>query len=132
MPETTTTTSLRLLSPGDKFMLRGVDYVLVQHRRTKTLIRNVDNGKDYLLAQSAQVVHIGTDLDTLSAAVNKQAERTARLDIPAGTKVRFVDNERTRRRGIAGIETVITRVNSKTYGLANGWRVAPEYVERVA
>lgn len=129
---TTTATdrrSLRMLEPGAGFTFQGKQYVYIAPRRTKGLIRTTD-GKEYLLSLGALVQPTGEqDLDALSASINRQAERTARLDIPAGTKVRIVDDERTRRRGIAGVETVVSRVNSKTYGLANGWRVAPNYVE---
>lgn len=133
---TTTTTerkALFTLDPGDVFVHSTTTYVVIAHRRSKTLIRSVVEGKEYLLSMNAQVSPTGErDLDAVSASVNRQAERTARLTIAAGTKVRIVDNERTRKRGIAGVETVVTRVNSKSYGLANGWRVGPEYVEAIS
>jgi hypothetical protein len=131
MTTTTPTQALMRLRAGDKFTYNGKEFVVVKHRQTKTLIRNLADGKDYLLSQGAIVTKIGQDLDALSAAVNAQADRTPKLDIPVGAKVRIVDNERTRRSGIAGTETIVVRVNSKTYGLANDWRVTPGYVEVV-
>lgn len=128
----TNLTSLHFLQPGDKFAYQGVDYVYVQPRRTKGLVRRVHDGKDFVLSLGASVMHVGNDTDVLSAALSERQGSRAQLTLSPGDKVRFVDNDRTRRRGIAGVETVIVKVNQKTYGLANGWNVSPEYIEAVA
>jgi hypothetical protein len=132
MPDTTTApVSLIQLDPGETFTFGGKDYVLVKHRRSKSLIRNVAAGTDHLLASHAKVVRTGKNLDALSDAINQRAARAPKFTMTVGQRVRIVDDERTRRRGIAGVEAVIERVNSKTYSLSNGWRVSPDYVEAV-
>lgn len=130
------TVALYTTQPGTKIQYRGTDYVVVEHARTRTKISRVADRKMFVLNMNSPVLVIGNDDDALVAALEARAERQAERGyvaptLKAGTKVRFVDDERTRKAGLAGTETVIVRVNTKTYGLANGYRVGPSFVEAV-
>jgi len=136
----TTLTQLALVQPGTKILFNAQEYVVVEHARTRTKISRTSDGKMFVLSMNARVAEVGRDNDALAAALAAREERmaarngaayTARPTLTVGTKVRFADTAQTRKAGIAGEESVIVRVNTKTYGLANGYRVTPGLVEEI-
>lgn len=132
MSDTTTTAPVSLiqLRNGDTFQFRGKDYVLVEHKRAKSSIATIGDGqiRIYNLDMAAKVVKTGHDQTALRLAL---AALYPPVKFKVGDTVRIVNNERTRSRGIAGAESVVIRVNSKTVGLANGWRISPNMIEAV-
>lgn len=132
MTDTTITEpiSLSRLRHGDTFTFRGKDYVLVEHKQSKSAIGTIGDGqiRIYNLGMAAKVVKIGhsdTDYQLALAALYPP------IPFKVGDKVRVVSNDRTRRQGVAGTESTVVRINSKTVGLANGWRISPSWVEAV-
>ena len=132
MTDTTTETPVSLiqLRHGDTFTFRGTDYVLVEHKRAKSAIATIGDGaiKIYNLSMSAKVVKTGHDDTAYALAV---VALYPPVNFKPGDKVRVVDNPRTRNSKIAGVEAVVVRVNAKTLGLSNGWRISPGWVEAV-
>lgn len=128
---TTTPTHKQLfsLTAGDTFEHRGTAYVMTGFGRSRAQISRLSDGKAFVLAGTARVMPTGRDEDALARAL--QAGPRATLDLRPGQKVRIVTNQRTRNAGIAGVETIITKVNAKTYALATGYRVSPDYVEAI-
>ena len=132
MSDTTTTELVTLYSlrPGDTFYYRGTHYVLTGFNRTRVTMATVAHPvKRYTLAASAKVQRAAQDLDALSRALVEQ--ETVMPTLRVGTKVRIVTNTRTSNAGLAGMESVIVKVNGKTYGLANGVRISPNWVTEV-
>lgn len=119
---------LYMLKPGDTFTYRSSEYVLVKHDQTRSTIATVGDGeiKIYKLAMRAPVTVTGHDDAALGLAF-----RAMQPEIPVkpGDKVRIKVTDATRRRGIAGTETIVEKVNSKTVSLSNGWRVSPALIE---
>lgn len=135
MTDTTTETtpvSLIQLRHGDTFTFRGTEYVLVKHNQSKSVIATIGDGsiKVYNLSMSAKVVKTGKDPVAHRLAL-AAAYPTNLVNFKPGDAVRIVANDRTRRQKIAGVETVVIRVNSKTVTLANQWRVSPQMIEAV-
>ena len=133
MTDTTTApVSLIQLRHGDTFTFRGKDYVLVKHNQSKSVIASVGDGavKVYNLTMRAQVTKTGHD-DAAHRLALGVAYPTNLVNFKVGDTVRIVANERTRRQKIAGVETIVVRVNSKTVTLANNWRVSPQLLEAV-
>lgn len=132
---TTTPTTLFLLRPGDVFFHQSIRYVVIEHMRSRTKIARISDRKQFVLSMSARVLPDGHDSETFAAVLEGNAERRAArgqtLDLKVGQKVRIVDDSRTRKAGIAGVVTTIVRVNQKTYGLANDYRVGPSFVEAI-
>lgn len=126
---TTDTQTVRLISlkPGDKFTYGGVEYMLIQYGRgTKEHIARVSDRTPMQLARTAYVLPAGRDEKLFGEILNAVTPQ-----LRPGTTVRIVTNARTTKAGIAGVESVITRANDKTYTLANGYRISPSWVEEV-
>jgi hypothetical protein len=120
----------RVMRAG-KFRFRGTEYVVVEHMRSRTKIFRISDGREYVLSMDAKVEHVGEDREAFATALATRVEAGAVPTLAPGTTVRIVDNEFSRKRGLAGKEVVIVKRNSKTYSLANGWRVSPSMVEEV-
>jgi hypothetical protein len=71
------------------------------------------------------------ELQEARAEARAEAGYASRPTLRPGTKVRFVDTAQTRKAGLVGQESVIVKTNTKTYGLANGYRVTPGLVEEI-
>lgn len=124
--------SLIQLRVGDGFTFRGEEYIIVKHGRgSKQHIARVSDLKSFTLSISAQVVKGEARPDTLAAYLAARELVSPSPSLRPGTKIRIVDNANTRAKGIAGVESVIVRTNTKTYTLANEWRVSPGFVEEV-
>lgn len=132
MSDTTTTepVSLSRLRLGDTFTFRGHEYVLVEHKQVKSAIARIADGaiKIYNLSMSAKVIKTGRDeagfrlaLDALNPAIH----------FKVGDTVRVVNNARTRSAGVAGAESIVTKINQKSVALANGFRISPSMIEAV-
>lgn len=134
MTDTTSTDERRQLfamSPGDTFMFRSRHFVLTGFGRTNAKIALVDEPtKHFNLKMTAFVEVTGIDNDALRAAL-VQPESASVEAFKVGQKVRFVANTKTINAGLAGTEAVVIRVNQKTVGLANGYRVSPTFLEAV-
>jgi hypothetical protein len=133
--DTTSTTDRRQLfamSPGDTFTFRGRHFVLTGFGRTNAKIALVDEPtKHFNLKMTAFVEYVGVDNDALRAALVQPDGAGDVAAFKPGDKVRFVANTKTRNAGLAGTESVVVRVNQKTVGLANGYRVSPTLLEAV-
>lgn len=132
MSDTTTTepVSLSRLRHGDGFTFRGTQYVVLEHARSRTTIGTVGDGKIgiYKLGMAAKVVRTGRDDAGYRLAL---AVWRPPITLEEGDTVRVVTNDRTIGRRIAGIESIVIRVNTKTVSLANGWRISPSMVEKI-
>ena len=137
---TTNPDTLYMLNDGDVFDYRGTRYVVTGFGRTRAKIARVSDGKQFVLAGTATVSLVGHDDDALAAALEAREERAearaearqeSRPTLRPGTKVRFVNTPQTRKAGLFGQEAVITRTNTKTYTLSNGYRVTPGLIEEI-
>lgn len=129
------------LNDGDVFDYRGTRYVMTGFGRTRAKIARISDGKGFVLAGTATVDLVGHSDDALAEVLDIQAERSearaearqhTRPSLRPGTKVRFIRMPATEKAGLVGQEAVITRTNTKTYTLSNGYRVTPGLVEVVA
>jgi hypothetical protein len=134
MTDTTTETPVSLvrLRHGDTFTFRGKEFVLVRHNQSKSVIASVADGKIsvYNLSMSAKVTKTGHD-DAAFRLALAEAYPVSLAAYKPGDRVKIVSNDRTRRQNIAGVETTVIRVNSKSITLANNWRVSPQLLESV-
>ena len=132
MTAPTTTKQLFAMSAGDTFTFRGRHFVLTGFGRTNAKIALVDEPtKHFNLKMEANVVPTGINNAALAAAIAKPEGGVSPGVFKVGDKVRFVSDTKTRNAGLDGIETVVVRINQKTVGLANGYRVTPSYIEKV-
>lgn len=114
------------LTVGTSFTFRGEEYVLIDFARTRATIKRISDDRQFKLSMSA-FVKPGEARPDVVLATQIASAPTLR----AGDRVRIVADARTRRKGIAGLEGTIVRVNQSRYSLDNGWRVPFAMVEKV-